>query len=149
MRRINLIPAATPSPAPYISPLTSLVLHAPPHPHHPHDRRSPSIAGIFVPPSLNVGVACRAHSQQIAVPSRLLLSGEDQPLLVWRNALLVLNLSFHVVNGIRRFHLQGDRLAGKGLHEDLDPSNRRSYQENVSVKATRYMFTQLLFNLSA
>jgi hypothetical protein len=30
-----------------------------------------------------------------------------------------LNLGLHIVDGIARLHLQGDGLAGQGLHEDL------------------------------
>merc|ERR1712214_255586 len=48
-----------------------------------------------------------------------LLSSKDQPLLVWGNPLLVLNLGLDILNGVRRFHLQGDSLASKGLHKDL------------------------------
>ena len=33
--------------------------------------------------------------------------------------LLVLDLALHVVDGVRGLHLQGDGLAGQGLHEDL------------------------------
>ena len=41
-----------------------------------------------------------------------LLAGEDQTLLVRRNAFLVLDLALDVVDGIRRLHLKGDRLTG-------------------------------------
>ncbi|KAM0937083.1 hypothetical protein DsansV1_C26g0195431 [Dioscorea sansibarensis] len=51
-----------------------------------------------------------------------LLAGEDQTLLVRRNALLILDLGLHVVDGVRRLHLKGDRLARQGLHEDLHAS---------------------------
>ena len=51
-----------------------------------------------------------------------LLAGEDQTLLVWRNPLLVLDLGFHVVDGVRGLHLQRDGLASEGFHEDLHPS---------------------------
>jgi hypothetical protein len=34
-----------------------------------------------------------------------LLAGEDQPLLVWRNTFLVLDLRLHVVNSVRALHL--------------------------------------------
>jgi len=40
-----------------------------------------------------------------------LLSGEDQALLVRRNALLVLNLRLHVVDGVGGLNLEGDGLA--------------------------------------
>ena len=44
-----------------------------------------------------------------------LLTSEDESLLVRRDALLVLDLRLHVVDGVARFHLQSDSLAGKGL----------------------------------
>ena len=40
-----------------------------------------------------------------------LLAGEDEALLIRRNALLVLDLGLDIVNGIRRLDLKGDRLA--------------------------------------
>jgi hypothetical protein len=48
-----------------------------------------------------------------------LLAGENQTLLVWGNALLILNFGLDIVDGVRRFHLEGNRLASKGLDEDL------------------------------
>jgi len=51
-----------------------------------------------------------------------LLTGEDQPLLIWWDSLLVLDLGLDVLDGITRLHLQGDGLAGQGLDEDLHTS---------------------------
>ena len=48
-----------------------------------------------------------------------LLSSEDKSLLIGRDAFLVLDLSLDVVNGVRGLDLEGDRLAGEGLDEDL------------------------------
>jgi len=48
-----------------------------------------------------------------------LLAGKDETLLVWGDALLILDLCLHVVNGVRGFHLQGDGLASEGLDKDL------------------------------
>ncbi|CAN1264085.1 hypothetical protein LINPERPRIM_LOCUS11822 [Linum perenne] len=48
-----------------------------------------------------------------------LLPGEDQPLLVRGNALLVLDLSLNVVDGVAALNLQGDGFPGQGLDEDL------------------------------
>ena len=48
-----------------------------------------------------------------------LLTSEDQALLVRRNTLLVLNLRLDILNRVRRFHLEGDRLARQGLDEHL------------------------------
>jgi hypothetical protein len=51
-----------------------------------------------------------------------LLAGEDQALLVWGDALLVLNLRLDVVNGIGRLDFQGDGLAGH--YDDVSNSSR-------------------------
>ena len=48
-----------------------------------------------------------------------LLSSEDQALLVGGDALLVLNLGLHVVDGVRGLNLEGNGLARQGLDEDL------------------------------
>merc|ERR1719209_1783196 len=48
-----------------------------------------------------------------------LLASKDQPLLVRGDSLLVLDLSLHILDGVRRLHLEGDGLAREGLHEDL------------------------------
>jgi hypothetical protein len=53
-----------------------------------------------------------------------LLAGEDEALLVWRDALLILDLGLHVVDGVRGFNLQSDGLASEGLHEDLHTSTK-------------------------
>ena len=46
----------------------------------------------------------------------MLLASKDEALLIGRNALLVLNLCFDVVNCIRRFDLKGDHLY-KGIFQ--------------------------------
>jgi len=48
-----------------------------------------------------------------------LLSSEDQPLLVGRNALLVLDFSLDVLDGVGGFNLESDGLAGQSLDENL------------------------------
>jgi len=48
-----------------------------------------------------------------------LLASEDETLLIGRNALLILDLGLHVIDGVARLDLKGDGLAGEGLHEDL------------------------------
>ena len=53
-----------------------------------------------------------------------LLSGEDKTLLVGRDALLVLDLGFDIVNGIRGLNFQGNRLTREGLDEDLHPATK-------------------------
>ena len=48
-----------------------------------------------------------------------LLAGEDEPLLVWGDAFLVLDLALDGLDGVRGLDVQGDGLAGEGLDEDL------------------------------
>jgi hypothetical protein len=48
-----------------------------------------------------------------------LLAGEDEPLLVRGDALLVLDLGLHIVNGVGGLHLQSDGLPRQSLHKDL------------------------------
>merc|ERR1712066_579904 len=51
-----------------------------------------------------------------------LLASEDQSLLIWGNAFLVLDFSLDVLNGVRGLDLEGDGLASQGLDEDLHAS---------------------------
>uniref|UniRef100_A0A453NF08 Uncharacterized protein n=1 Tax=Aegilops tauschii subsp. strangulata TaxID=200361 RepID=A0A453NF08_AEGTS len=62
-----------------------------------------------------------------------LLASKDQALLVRGNALLVLDLSLNIVNGVRALNLQSDGLASEGLHEDLH-LQRRIPNRLVSLK---------------
>jgi hypothetical protein len=48
-----------------------------------------------------------------------LLAGENQTLLIWGDALLILDLLLNVVDGIGRLNLEGDGLACEGLDENL------------------------------
>ena len=48
-----------------------------------------------------------------------LLAGEDETLLVRRNALLVLDLALHIVDCVRGLDLKGDGLARQGLNEAI------------------------------
>jgi len=57
-----------------------------------------------------------------------LLAGEDQPLLIWGDSLLVLDLGLDVLNGVRGLHLKGDGLASEGLDEDLHTSSETKDQ---------------------
>merc|ERR1719433_1794090 len=52
-----------------------------------------------------------------------LLASEDQPLLIWGDSLLVLDLGLDVLNGVGWFDLEGDGLPGEGLDEDLHTSS--------------------------
>ena len=46
-----------------------------------------------------------------------LFAGENEALLVRRDALLVLDFAFYIVDRVRRLHLEGDGLAREGLDE--------------------------------
>jgi len=48
-----------------------------------------------------------------------LLSSEDQPLLLRWDSFLILDFCLHVLNGVVRLDVQGDRLSREGLDEDL------------------------------
>ena len=52
-----------------------------------------------------------------------LLAGENQALLVRRDALLVLDLLLDVLDSIRGLNLQGDGLSSQGLYENLHTSS--------------------------
>ena len=53
-----------------------------------------------------------------------LLTGEDKSLLIWWDSLLVLDLGFDVLNGVRWLDIEGDGLSRKGLNEDLRRRSR-------------------------
>merc|ERR1711874_16811 len=57
-----------------------------------------------------------------------LLASKDQTLLIWGNALLVLDLGFDVFNGVRGFDFQGDSLASQSLDKDLHTSSQSQDQ---------------------
>ena len=72
-----------------------------------------------------------------------LLAGKDQALLVWRNALLVLNLGLHILNGVRGLHLEGDSLASESPAEPLygqpcASSIRKSLKRSVMEDSYMY-----------
>jgi len=48
-----------------------------------------------------------------------LFSSEDESLLIRGDSFLILDLSLHVVDGIRSLDIEGDRLSCKGLDENL------------------------------
>jgi len=53
-----------------------------------------------------------------------LFASKDQPLLIWRNSFLVLNFCFYILNGVRWFYLQRNRLACESLDEDLHTASK-------------------------
>merc|ERR1711983_296097 len=52
-----------------------------------------------------------------------LLASKDQTLLIWGDSLLVLDLGFDILNGVRRFNFKGNGLASQGLDKDLHTSS--------------------------
>jgi len=57
-----------------------------------------------------------------------LLSSEDKSLLVWWDALLVLDLLLHVLDSVGRFHIEGNGLSSQGLDENLHSSSKAENQ---------------------
>ncbi|KFO90456.1 hypothetical protein N320_08461, partial [Buceros rhinoceros silvestris] len=57
-----------------------------------------------------------------------LLASKDQPLLIGRNAFLVLDLGLHILNGVTGLNLEGDGLASQGLHKDLHATSETQHQ---------------------
>merc|ERR1719209_615209 len=61
-----------------------------------------------------------------------LLTSKDQSLLIWRNSLLVLNLSLYILDGIAGLHLKGDGFAREGLYKNLHGESC-SFDLNLSL----------------
>ena len=59
---------------------------------------------------------------------KILENVEDETLLIRRNAFLILYLGLHVVDRVACFHIQGDCLAGEGLHKDLHSATQAQHQ---------------------
>ena len=57
-----------------------------------------------------------------------LLSGEDEALLIWGDAFLVLNFCLDVLNGVGGFDVQSDGLASESLDEDLHATSEAENQ---------------------
>jgi len=57
-----------------------------------------------------------------------LLSSEDEALLIWGDAFLVLNLGLDVLNGVGGFDVQSDGLASESLDEDLHATSEAENQ---------------------
>merc|ERR1712136_453481 len=57
-----------------------------------------------------------------------LLASKDQPLLVWGNSLLILDLGLDIFNGVGGLHFQSDGLAGQGLDKDLHTTTQTKDQ---------------------
>merc|ERR1711936_1480110 len=57
-----------------------------------------------------------------------LFTSKDQPLLIWGNAFLVLDLSLDIFNGVRWLYLKGDGLASQGLDKNLHATTETENQ---------------------
>jgi hypothetical protein len=57
-----------------------------------------------------------------------LLSSEDESLLIGGNTFLVLDLSFHILNGVWWFNIESDGLSCEGFDEDLHSSSESEHQ---------------------
>jgi hypothetical protein len=57
-----------------------------------------------------------------------LLSSEDEALLIWGDAFLVLNLGLDVLNGVGGFNVQSDGLSSESLDEDLHATSEAENQ---------------------
>jgi len=68
-----------------------------------------------------------------------LLSGKDKPLLIGRDALFVLDFHLDIVDRVRRFNLEGNRLTGQSLNKDL----------HTSAKTEDEMECRLLLDIAA
>ena len=55
-----------------------------------------------------------------------LLSSKDESLLIGRDSFLILDLRFHIVDGVGRLNLEGDGLPREGLDKDLHQYCSRS-----------------------
>merc|ERR1719267_507135 len=63
-----------------------------------------------------------------STPVLELLAREDEALLVRWNALLVLDLLLHILNGVGWLHIEGDGLAGECFDEDLHATAKTKHQ---------------------
>jgi len=72
-----------------------------------------------------------------------LLSGENEALLIRGDSLLVLDLGLDVIDGIGRLHLEGDGLAGKGLHKYLHGYHTGQSLQQKNRRETRQKLTKV------
>ena len=57
-----------------------------------------------------------------------LFAGEDQSLLVWRDAFLVLNFGLDILNRVAGFNFEGDGFTGQGFHKDLHTATKSKHK---------------------
>jgi len=71
-----------------------------------------------------------------------LLASEDETLLIRGDALLVLDLLLHVLDGVRRLHIEGDGLTREGLYKDLCSALNQT-NKLVADRPDRVVFMQV------
>ena len=59
-----------------------------------------------------------------STPIFQLFAGKNQPLLIWGDTFLILDLCFDVINGIASFNIQSDGFTGKGFDENLHTTTK-------------------------
>ena len=75
-----------------------------------------------------------------------LFPSKDKPLLIWGDALLVLDLGLQTFIGVRSLHLKGNSLPIQGLDKDLHPTRQADDQVkggllvDVVVKKAKAIF---------
>merc|ERR1719401_1601850 len=57
-----------------------------------------------------------------------LLASKDKTLLIRGDALLILDLGLHIVNGVGWLHVKGDGLSRQGFHKDLHATTETENQ---------------------
>ncbi|KAA3467502.1 Glucose-repressible alcohol dehydrogenase transcriptional effector CCR4 [Gossypium australe] len=57
-----------------------------------------------------------------------LLPCKDQPLLVWGDSFLILDLGLHIINSVRAFNFQSYGLSCQCLHKNLHPTTKTKNQ---------------------
>ena len=75
-----------------------------------------------------------------------LLPGEDEALLIGRDTLLVLDLGFHIVDGVGRLHLEGDRFAREAVMNERRFEARETKQRTEAAEGTSqttYVLTKI------
>jgi len=67
---------------------------------------------------------------------------EKQPLLIKRDAFLLLDLSLDIGEGVRALHLKRDDIAHPGLNEDLHNENASKKKHFKPICATKQTSTE-------
>ena len=57
-----------------------------------------------------------------------LLASKGKTLLIWGNALFILNFGLHIFNSVWGLHFQSDGFASQGLHRDLHATSQTQNQ---------------------